>query len=473
MSASFCFDSEFQRKIVRLSLEDDGFCSQAMKHLEPQMFESDALQWAWRTIQRERHDQRSPTLMVLRDRLRDVEQVLRPRYNALLSALEADVMREDSFIRHRLAEFVQRNLFVAAFQDSRRLYNMGRVDEAVNLMRVESQKAQQVTFDRPDRGWFFEDLTDRQRLRRRMAEREWEYTFPTGIQITDTVLDGGLSRGELGTWIAASKGGKSLFLVHLALYTSRALMQPTLFCIFEGSRLQTENRLEALAAGLLYREVKRGEIDPEIFDRMMAEYRELEGNLVTRGFTDRWNYSAADIRAELDDLKAVHGWRPVMIIADYGDLLRSQDKGTKSEEQHQRDAFSDLKAMTTQDQGYAIWTASQAQRPPKLKDKEDRKQLVWGRVVLRSKDIADSYNKIRRSDFIGSINQDPDEKKRGEARLYHELYRDNASHRICRIKQDLNRMIFADLTDPLNRSGAQVGDPEKPEGEVPEEESAE
>lgn len=466
---SFPFDNEFQRKIVKLSLEDDGFCSQAMKHLEPQMYESDALQWAWRTIQQERKEGRSPTLMVLKDRLRDVQQVLQPRYSALIAMLEADRMREDAFIRHRLAEFIQRNMFVAAFGDSRRLYNMGKVDEAIDLMRGETQKAQQVTFDRPDRGWFFEDLKDRQRIRRRMQEREWEYTFPTGIHITDQVLDGGLSRGELGTWIADSKGGKSLFLVHLTLYVARALMQNTLLCIFEGSRLQTENRLEALAAGLLYREVKRGEIDPEIFERMQEEYRELEGNLVTRGFTDRWNYTAADIRAELDDLKAVHGWRPVMIIADYGDLMRSQEK-VNSEEAHQRNAFSDLKALTTQDQGYAVWTASQARRPwdkaGKTGKDEEKRSLVWGKPVLRAKDIADSYNKIRRSDFIGSINQDYEEKKRGEARLYHELYRDNAAHRICRIKQDLDRMIFADLTDPLNRPDAQKGDPDKPEVEV-------
>ena len=470
---SFPFDSEFQRKIVKLSLMDDGFCSQALKHLEPAMFESDALQWAWQVIQRERRDQRSPTLMVLKDRLRDVQQVLQPRYSALVQMLESDLMREDGYIRHRLAEFVQRNMFVAAFGDARRLYNIGKVEEAIKLMMTESRKAQQVTFERPDRSWFFSELQDRQRIRRRQREREWEYTFPTGILITDQVLDGGLSRGELGTWIADSKGGKSLFLNHLAIYTARGLMQKTLFCVFEGSRLQTENRLDTLASKLLYSNVKRGEIDPEIFEQLQEEYRELEGLLVVRGFTDRWNYTVGDIRAELDDLKSQHGWVPVMIIADYGDLLRSQEKGSKSEEQHQRDAFSDAKALTTQDDGYGMWTASQARRPwdqagKKGKD-EAKHHLVWGRPVLRARDVADSYNKIRRSDFIGSINQDPDERKKGEARLYHEMYRDNAAHRICRIKQDLNSMVFADLTDPLNRPGAQIGDPDVPEVEPPTE----
>lgn len=464
---SFPFDSEFQRKVVKLALEDDGFCSQALKHVEPQMFESDALQWAWKMIQVERDENRSPTMLVLKDRLRDVTPALQPHYSALVQMLEADRLREDRFIRARLAEFIQRNMFVAAFADSKRLYNMERVDEAIKLMREESRRADQVTFDAPDRGWFFRELQDRQRLRRRMREREWEYTFPTGIHITDQVLDGGLSRGELGTWIADSKGGKSLFLVHLALYCARALGQRTLFCIFEGSRHQTENRLEALAAGMLYREVKRGEIDPETFERIMAEYRSMEENLVTRGFTDRWNYTAGDIRSELDDLRSLYGWRPVVIICDYGDLLRSQRGRVTSEEQHQRDAFGDLKTLTTQDDGYAAWTASQARRPWEQAGKagkdEEKRHMVWGKPVLRARNVADSYNKIRRSDFIGSINQDAEEKKRGEARLYHELYRDNAAHRVCRIKQDLDRMIFVDLLDPYNRPGAQnEGDPDKP-----------
>lgn len=462
---SFPFDSEFQRKMIKLALEDDGFCSQALKHIQPGMFESDGLAWAWKMIQREREEGRAPSMLVLKDRLRDVQQVLQPRYSALVQMLEADQLQEDRFIRHRLAEFIQRNMFVAAFADSKRLYNMERVDEAIDLMRGESQKAAQITFDAPDRGWFFRELQDRQRLRRRMQDRAWEYTFPTGIHITDQVLDGGLSRGELGTWIADSKGGKSLFLVHLALYIARAQMQPVLFCIFEGSRHQTENRLEALAAGMFYREIKRGEIDPETFERIMAEYRSLANNLVTRGFTDSWNYTGADIRAELDDLRSQHGWRPVAIICDYGDLLRSQAGRVSSEEQHQRDAFGDLKTITTQDDGYALWTASQARRPWEEKDGDDKKKggnRIWGQRVLRAKDVADSYNKIRRSDFIGSINQSPEEKKKGEARLYHELYRDNAAHRICRIKQDLNKMVFVDLLDPYNRPGAQNdGDPEK------------
>ena len=453
----FDFDSEFQRKIVKLALQDDGFCGQCLRWVTPEMFESDTLRWAWREIQKERKESRTPTMLVLRDRVRNrVEQVLKPRYSALLDAIEQDVLREEAFIRHRLAEFVQRNLFVASFATARRLFNDGRVEESIELMMSETQKARQVTFEVPDRSWFFESLTDRQRVRIHRAERDFEYTFPTGIDLLDVVLDGGLSRGELGTWIADSKGGKSLFLVHLAGFNCRANRRPTLMIVLEGSRAQTENRLEALFARCLYSDVKRGNLSPEDIERLTDEYRQLEGLLVVRGMTERWNYNVSDIRAEMDDLKAQRGWVPDELVVDYGDLLRSQAAGVRSEEEHQRNAFSDLKTLTTMDRGYAIWTASQARRPWEAKGEKEKKAakaeaMAMGKPVIRAKDIADSYNKIRRSDFIGSINADDEDKDNQEARLWADMYRDAPASRLIRIKQDLPRMVFADLLDPLNR----------------------
>jgi replicative DNA helicase len=279
------------------------------------------------------------------------------------------------------------------------------------------------------------------------------------------VLDGGLSKGELGVWMADSKGGKSLFLVHLAGYTARASGRNTLMILLEGSWLQTSSRLDAWHTHSLYRDVKRGTFTRETYEQMQSEYRRMKQKLVIRAMTDKWNYSAADIRSELDDLYTQFGWRPDQLIVDYGDLLRSQMK-VYSEEEHQRNAFSDLKAMTTQDHGYSIWSASQAKRPrdekfrPKKKGGDpsdgDGSSIIFGKPVLGPKDIADSYNKIRRSDFIGSINQDSEDKLNDIARLYCALYRDNAADRLVRIKQVLDEMRFVDLMDPLNR-------PDRPE----------
>jgi replicative DNA helicase len=456
MNEPFPYDSEFQRKIIKLSLHDDGFCGQTLKWITPEMFEADTLRWAWKTIIQERADGRTPTMLVLRDKVRNkVDVVLRPRYGALLDAIDQDVIREEAYIRHALAEFVQRNIVTAAYHASQRLFNDGRLAESIDLLMAESQRAFQITFEVPDRAWFFEELRDRQRQRIHRAEREFEWTFPTGIDLLDVVLDGGLGRGELGTWIADSKGGKSLFLVHLASFTARANRRRTLMVILEGSRFQTENRIEALHAQTVYSDIKRGNMTAETLERLHDEYRQLQGLLVIRGMTSRWNYNVGDIRSELDDLKSQRGWVPDQIVVDYGDLLRSQGRAN-SEEEHQRNAFSDLKTLTTQDQGYSVWTASQARRPwegkaDKAKKDAKKDAMRMGKPVIRAKDIADSYNKIRRSDFIGSINQDDEDKDNHEARLWADMYRDAPASKLIKIKQDLPKMVFAALLDPLNR----------------------
>lgn len=459
MANNFPFASEFQRKIVRLALDDDGFCSMALKHVRPEMFESDALRWAWQEIQRERKDQRTPTLMVLRDKIRQVEPVMQSRYSAMLEALGSEVLREEPYIRHALAEFVSRNVFVGAYHASQQLYNQGKIQQAIDLMKKESDRAARVTFDPPARYWFYDDLAERQRQRKDRSRREYEHTFPTGIVGVDEVLDGGLSLGELGCWMGDAKAGKSVMLVHLASYAARALFRRVLLVLLEGSYHQTASRMDAWHASEYYNEVKRGQFTTESFHRLQSEYQGAKDRMVVREMTDSWSYTAADIRTELDELQGQHGWRPDLMVVDYGDLLRSQQGAKMSEEQHQRDAFGDLKVITHQDHGYAMWTVSQARRPRGMgKSSKDKAETgdggeLWreGKPVLSRGSMSDSYNKVRRVDFLGSINQDQEDKDEKVARLYCEIYRDNSADRIIKVKQDMARMKFVDLLDPLNR----------------------
>jgi replicative DNA helicase len=447
---AFRFDAEFQRKIVKLCLLDDSFATQALKHLDASHFESEALQWVWRTIQHEREEKRSATMLVIRDRVRDAPEANRPRFAAMVQQLELEVIREEAYIRARLAEFVQRAVFVRAFEDTKRLYNMGRHGEAIEHMQKESARAQQVRFDAPDRGWFFETLDDRMRQRRYRAEHELDFTHPSGITGVDAILNGGLSAGELGIWIADSKGGKSLFLVHLTAYSAMASAHRTLMILLEGSRRQTEDRIETVFSHKAYSEVRGGELSASDVRQLHEEYQQRRRLLVIRAMTQGWQYSVRDIRAEIDDLKMTEGWVPELITCDYGDLLRSTAKNV-TEEQHQRDAFADLKVLSQQDRGYALWSASQGRRPPTNAKEFSKDSMRDGKRVIRARDVADSYNKVRRADFIGSINQTEEERDQGEARLFCELYRDNQAGRVIRVKQDLNRMIFADLLADVNR----------------------
>lgn len=451
MSNGLPFDAEFQRRIVKMALQDDSFVVMALKYVKPEMFESDVLQWAWRQISAEREAGRVPTPLVLRDKVRKIEKPSQPRYFAVLDAIDQDILREDPHIRHSLTEFVRRNLFVAAYDDSRRVYNMGKPDDAVELMRREMEKIQQVSFDQPNHVFFFADIDRRMQRRRRSANNVFSQTFPTGISGVDAVLDGGLSKGELGVWMGDAKAGKSLLLLHLAVFAARGLGRRVLFVVLEGSSEQTEDRLDAYMADAAYHDAKRGDFQ---LGRGGDEYRSLRENLVVVGLTKTWTNTVDDIQREMAELKASNGWVPDMIVVDYGDLLRARTP-VKSEEEHQREAFADLKSLSTRDGGYAVWTATQARRPEAAKGEKPIDLKDWeSKAFLRARDVADSYNKVRRADFIGSINRDETEKAHGFARLYCDMYRAGQAGKIVPIKQSLDSMRFVDVLHLLNRPDA-------------------
>ena len=59
--------------------------------------------------------------------------------------------------------------------------------------------------------------------------------------------------------------------------------------------------------------------------------------------------------------------------------------------------------------------------------------------------MADSYDKVRVCDFIGSVNQTLTERSQNLIRLYAELYRDNAANWVQRMRADFSQMrVYCD-----------------------------
>jgi len=81
----------------------------------------------------------------------------------------------------------------------------------------------------------------------------------------------------------------------------------------------------------------------------------------------------------------------------------------------------------------ACWTASQAQRPKDDPEKE---------ILLRSRSIAESYEKVRIADFICTLNQTVREKECGLLRLHADLYRANECGQTIHLFTDFSRMIL-------------------------------
>jgi replicative DNA helicase len=434
------FGSDFQASLLRLLLEDSGFAHAVSEHLNPSYFESPPLAWAWAFCQRYQSQYGSmPTTRLLFEQSRSVDQRIRPLYTATIEVVAAASLREEKWIRDQVLEFIRRNVFVAAFRDCKDLYNAGKATEAYDLMMERMERIRITVFEQVDREWVCAGLPARQSARLGVDGRS--DTITTGLRSLDKVLEGGLHLGELGIWIAEPKTGKTTMLVNHGIAGARLAFKNVLHCVFEGSRKQVVNRYDAAFSEELYSRVKAGEMGDKKYEVLLAEYKMLSSKLVVRAFTERWDYSVVDVHEEIRTLKREHGWEPQLVVVDYGDLLRGREKHYNSETEKQRAAYRDLKSLANR--GYAVWSATQSKRPKEGDENKPR----W----LRSRDVADCYDKIRVSDFGGSINLTLEEKNLGLARLLFEYYRDNEAENSVVVRADFSRMLIKEelgLTSP-------------------------
>lgn len=425
------FGLDFQKSLMRLLIEDDAFAHAVAPHLQPQFFANEIIGWAYHVAHNFREQYGGmPSLMVLKQEADKVDVRMRPAYQALVDQIGQASLRDEHYMRDKTIDFVKRNIFVRTHQEVRQLFNSGQVDKAYDLTMERINQIQNATWQPVDRGWLYDELPRRHmaRLRGDLVDE----AITTGLPWLDHILNGGLHIGELGIWIAEAKGGKSTMLVNHGVAATTLAMAPTAHFVFEGKRSQVEARYDSALMEEVYHKVKLGDISPQRYAQVWERYRQHKGLLVVRGFTEDWDYSIIHVHEELKVLEQQYGWKPKLIIIDYGDLIRGRAKTYPNETEKQKAAFRDQKSLANR--GYAIWTASQAQRPKE--GSEDKPHWIYSRM------IADCYDKVRVGDFLGSINSTLKERNLKIARLLAELYRDNEANQSLVVRADFTKMLI-------------------------------
>lgn len=435
------FGVEFQGMLLRLLLEDSSFSRQVAKYLEPKFFQNEAMAWAFGFSQWYQSTYGTfPSLAVVIDQTRTLDPNVQPIFQAVMSGVRERRVTDEPWLRDQTLDFIKRQVFRSAYLDSHALFNAGKVTEAYDLMQARMDELNSVTWEIPDRQWLMDEFPDRH-IQRQTLEAQGRYTG-TGIPVLDETLGGGAQPGFLGVWLARPKAGKTTFLVNKGAIALRAYHRRVLHVPLEGSGAYIADRYDTIFTDELYANVRRGEIDATRYSMAYQEMQMHRQQCVIRAFTDEWDYNITHVWNEMRELKQSYGWEPDLVIVDYCDLLEGRPRpgGYKSDTDSQKASFKDLKSLANR--GFAVWTASQVQRP-KDKDFDDVQD------ILKSKDIADCYAKVRIADMVGSINQTREERKQGVMRLYVELLRDNAADVEMLIPADFQKMkIGGDVVPP-------------------------
>lgn len=425
------FDDGFQRTLLLLLTEDHGFALGVGKHLEPRYFESPVLAWAWNVALEHMETYGSPpAIRTILQSTRKLEAQTRPIYEQVLAEVERVSIHDAEWLRAQTIDFVRKQKFIHLMIASQAMWNTGKTDDVYEFVTTEIGNLSDISASEEDEAFFFETFGKRQAERlRRTVEMD---TVPTGLPALDNVLDGGLSEGELGAWVAYAKCGKSTMLVNLGVSAVRLGQHQVAHFVLEGRRAQVEGRYDAAFTEVVYNELKWGKLGADYHMSTMNQYQFYRKKLMIRGMTANWDCSILDISNCLNRWRKDHGWKPRVLVVDYVDIMAPRTEGYKNETTKQTAATRDLKSLV--DTGYVGWTAVQSQRPNAGVDEQAH--------LVTSGMVADAYAKVRIFDFLGSINRTNAEQLANIARLYAELYRDNAAGQVWPVWFDNARMVI-------------------------------
>lgn len=380
------FGSHFQLRLFHYLIADKDFAASILDILKPEFFTNDhykTLLGMLTTYFEKYHTMPSFDNLETMVATEISDEVELEYLQDVLRTIRADEDKTDKdFIEDKTIEFCKQQAMVVAIQDCVPLIKREDYDSIFAIV----QSALNAGSARDDGHDYFD-----QALIRRMGER---YPIPTGLQLLDRHLAGGLGSGEVGIVLAGTGVGKSMMLVFLA---AEALKQGlnVLYYTFELSDHMCALRLDAKLAGIELTSLlndSQGEYR-EAVNRKLQHIRAKTGK-EPRVFIKEYPTKTASIttlRTHLMKLRA-KGFIPDIILVDYADIMKPLS--------HYKEKRYELESNIEQLRGLAtelkvpVWTASQTNR-------EGLDQSIVG-----LKTISESLAKAMVADCIVSVGRD-------------------------------------------------------------------
>lgn len=248
----------------------------------------------------------------------------------------------------------------------------------------------------------------------------------TGMMHLDEVMRGGLCPGEIATLLAPPKFGKSTFLINIGAGAMSNGPYNVVHITNELSKDATEQRYDSW---FVRNSIQLREHDRERFTRVLRNrvLGQAQGELFVIEYAPR-RHTPSTIRAKLHSLAAA-GVPPHVIIIDYADRMQSDSRETE-ERFRVKTIYEDLKSVGSEF-NCPVWTASQ------IKRSAVEAMAQTQRDTYQMEDVAEAYEKVASADAIFTLNQTPEERRRGISRIFTAGARDFESDQtvVC----DINR----------------------------------
>jgi replicative DNA helicase len=383
------FGATFQCKCIAGLLSDKTFIERLCDIVDPTSFESDAHQWIVKEIVQYFLEYKTlPTLDCFKVKIEQID-------NQIFKQTITDQVREIwlktedtdlTFIKEQFLDFCKNQKIKSA------------LIESVEFMKVGEYEKIKHSFDQAlkagmERNIGHEYLVE---VDKRMNVMAREYINTNWVEI-DTVLDGGLAKGELGIIISAAGGGKSWTLAKLgaeAMKQGKNVLHVTL----ELNENYVGLRYDACFTGINFQDIRKH------IDVIKQKIATIPGKLFIKYYPIK-TVSANSLKIHVERIQML-GNKIDMMIVDYADILKScnSDKNNNSYTEA-GNIYEELRGVAGELQ-IPIWSASQSSRAGAEED------------IITAGLVADSYRKIMTCDFVMSLSRKTADKIANTARVH-------------------------------------------------------
>jgi|WetSurSiteA1Bulk_404760.scaffolds.fasta_scaffold00111_25 replicative DNA helicase len=225
----------------------------------------------------------------------------------------------------------------------------------------------------------------------------------TGIPTLDQIFNGGLGKKELGIVLGYTGLGKSLCLVNLGAAAVIQRLPVVHLSIGELEESDLLARYTSRWTGFSIHEIVSGVVEDDFNQKAKEFYEVFHPQLIAKYFPPYTSIGA--VRNFLSVVKYRLGVSPELVIIDNADDLSPGYKRKGETYDELGDVYIGLKSIA-HDFNVAMWADSQTNRSG------------LSREVANLDVMSDSFKKARKADVIISINQNEDDRKNNEMRIF-------------------------------------------------------
>lgn len=364
------------------------------------------------------------------------KQKLEDEYLDTIEQMAEMEFHDIEYIKDKILSFGKRQALVDAVLESAEILEK-KPDTQYNQIAELVKDAMMVGEDVSDLGLDVYDNIE-ERFLGYLNDDDVIERIPTGMEMLDTCLGGGLGRTEMGVVVAPPGRGKTTTLVSIG----GAAIENGYNVLHVSLENNDKQILRNYDLRLLKKDMDyiRDNVDKSIA-AMFNIKRYRHGKVIVKKYPTK-SVTVTTIRNLLDQLKMVKGFIPDVLIVDYGAILKPSinysEKRTSIE-----GIYEDLRAIAD-DYNLALWTAAQGNRG------------ALSKKIVTMADLAECFAIGNTCDVMPCLCQSEKEKQKGEIRMFLAKVRDSADGLVLkgRILYGIKKLEFFELVDQSEESGS-------------------